>query len=71
MAARAVQLALFIVEFVAAARTPAPVFALDLTRGGALNRCGIRWRARILVRVGSHPKRFGYLRADLYAVREG
>ncbi len=46
----------------AAARAPAPVFALDLTRGGALNRCGIRWRARILVRVGSHPKRFGYLR---------
>ncbi len=32
MAARAAQLALFIVEFMAAARTPAPVFVLDLTR---------------------------------------
>jgi hypothetical protein len=37
MAARATQLALFIVEFVAAARAPAPVFTLGLTRTGPLN----------------------------------
>ena len=32
MAARAAQLALFIVEFMAAARAPAPVFSLDHAR---------------------------------------
>ena len=37
MATRAAQLALFIVKLVAAARAPAPVFTLKLTRGGALN----------------------------------
>ena len=60
MAARAAQLALFIVEFVAAARTRAPVFPLDLTRSGVLNRRGIRRRAGFLVRVGGHSKLFGY-----------
>jgi hypothetical protein len=57
MAAWAAQLALFIVEFVAAARAPAPVFTLDPTRSGVFNR---RWRrARILVLVGGHSKLFG------------
>ena len=59
MAAWAAQLALFIVEFVAAARAPAPVFTLDFTRSGVFNRRGIRQRARILVLVGGHSKLFG------------
>ncbi len=41
MAARAAQLALLILEFVAAARAPAPVFTLDLKRSGYLNRSGV------------------------------
>ena len=57
MAARAAQLALFIVEFVAAARAPAPVITLDLTRSGVFNRRGRR--ARILVLIGGHSKLFG------------
>ena len=60
MAARAAQLALFIVEFVAATRAPAPVFPFDLVQSGVLNRRGIRQRARFLVRVGGHSKLFGY-----------
>jgi hypothetical protein len=42
LAARTAQLALFVVEFVTAARAPAPVFALGLTPSGVLNRRGIR-----------------------------
>ena len=56
MAARAAQLALFIVKLVAAARAPAPVFTVDLTRTGTLNRRGRR--SRILVLVGGHSKLF-------------
>ena len=59
MAARAAQLALFIVQFVTAPRAPAPVFALGLTRIGALNRRGIRQRERNLVRVGGYSKLIG------------
>jgi hypothetical protein len=43
MAARAAQLAFVILKFMAATRAPAPVFALDLTRSGVLNRRWIRW----------------------------
>jgi hypothetical protein len=42
MATRAAQLALFIVEFVTAARTPEPVFASDFAQSGVSNRRGIR-----------------------------
>jgi hypothetical protein len=61
MATRAVQLTPLIVKFVAATRAPAPVFTLDLTRIGASIPHGIRQRARILVRVGSHCKLIGQL----------
>ena len=57
MAARAAQLALFIVKLVAAARAPAPVFTIAPTRTGTLNRRGRR--TRILVLVGGHSKLFG------------
>jgi hypothetical protein len=58
MAARAAQLALLILEFVAAARAPAPVFTLDLKRSGYLNRSGVWQRARMFVLVGGHSKLF-------------
>jgi hypothetical protein len=54
MAAWAAQLTFLVVKFVAAARAPAPRFALDLTRIGALNRCGIRHRETLLIQVGCH-----------------
>jgi len=58
MAARAAQLTFLIVKFVAAARAPAPMFTFDLTRGGVLNRRGIRQRVRMFVLVGGHSKLF-------------
>jgi hypothetical protein len=59
MAARTAQLAFLIMKFMAAARAPAPVFALDFTPGGVLNRRGVRQRARILVRICGHSKLLG------------
>ena len=58
MTARAAQLAFLVVKFVAAARAPAPVFALDLKRSRALNRRGVWQRARMFVLVGGHSKLF-------------
>lgn len=48
MAARADQLAFFVVEFVATARAPAPVFTLDITGGVVYVRRGLSLRAGIL-----------------------
>ena len=59
MAARAAQLTPLILKFVAAARAPAPVFALDLRRIGASILRGFRQRASILVPIGSHSKLVG------------
>ena len=57
MATRAAQLALFIVEFVTAARTPAPVFAPALARGADFLRRGFMPRAGILF-VSGHRSTF-------------
>lgn len=59
MATRAEQLAFLIVKFVSAARAPTPVFPLDLTWSGVLNRRGIRQGTRIWIRVGGHSKLIG------------
>ena len=48
MAARADQLALFVVEFVVTARAPAPVFTKDITGGVVYVRRGLSLRAGIL-----------------------
>jgi hypothetical protein len=58
MAAWTAQLTFLIVKFVAAAGTPAPVFALNLTRIGALNRRVIRQRERLSIQVGGHSTLF-------------
>ena len=58
VAARTTQLAIIVVEFVAAARAPAPVFALGLSLSGVFNRFRIWQQAMILVRVGGHSKLF-------------
>ena len=65
MAAWAAQLTFLIVKFVAAAGVPAPIFAIDLTRIGALNRRGIRQRVRLLVQVTGHSKLFAQAAAKL------
>ena len=58
MAARAAQLALFILEFMTAARTPAPVFALAIARGAVLLRRGFTPWGGILF-VSGHRRTFG------------
>jgi hypothetical protein len=65
MAAWAAQLTFLIVKFVAATGAPAPMFALDLTRIGVLNRRVIRQRERLLVWVSRHSKHFVQAAAKL------
>jgi hypothetical protein len=54
VAARTAQLALLILELMAAARTPAPVFALNVARGAVFHRFGFFKGAGILALAVGH-----------------